>query len=432
MNRREILLSVGATASVAGCSTGALSDQNSSGSGTTPVSKASKGSQPVGSSSKLDGLKVTVTDARLASRFVTEPRTYRSVDGTAYLLAHFRAETVGGEATSHPTATDIVAIVGDQQRQPMVLGSDITEPVSGKSYSGTSDARPGVVSEGWLAYEVSRDTSSAVVSWSSPNTAASSSWSAKLSPEDLPNVSIAGFNGPSKPEKYRTISLSVQAENTGGQTGQVNARIVSDILRTDIPVNFEVPAGETVAENIDVEYPSDSPDSANFRLVRAGTENQLAKTTVNYLIPVRSFGKSIKTPEGASVTISPPRFSDRLEYEGRYRDADRAGSNQQFALVRIDAEASTESSAAVPIADALRAEVNSSSYSAFDTPFDASIQYPVSGGTYDRGFASIEAGQSDSGWIVFQVPDSASASSLSVVWDHNPMASQPLTVRWSE
>jgi len=134
----------------------------------------------------IAGMQLSITGFQVFERVQRVDGVVRiPEDSEDTLLAiQFRAETIVDSPVPHPTDSELVAIADNQQFEPVDIEGEPSEPVSGKQYTGTDDARSGVVSEGWLFYEIPESTQQATISWSDSVYDAQTEWSLTFTAED--------------------------------------------------------------------------------------------------------------------------------------------------------------------------------------------------------------------------------------------------------
>ena len=126
-----------------------------------------------------DSMAMTATKVELKSYY--EYKDYsgatarqRADDGMQWAFVTFKAENKGSESQFTPLSTDLSVIAGNQQ-----YDSEYTRKESGMFEGG--EINPGIVREGWLAYQIPADLSKGdfEVIWSDDNF--TGSWTARWS-----------------------------------------------------------------------------------------------------------------------------------------------------------------------------------------------------------------------------------------------------------
>jgi len=426
--RRQWLLTVGlaGVAGVAGCSTESPAAES-----TAPPETGTQTAGSVSSQRRtVDGLSLRLTRPTLLTAYRAGGHTHTASDGAAFLAVRLRAETTADSSVAHPRASDVVATTGGEQRESRLEHGEFSGTVSGAAYSETDQARSGAVSEGWLVFEVDRSTESARVSWNDSATDRSTAWTVSVSPGALPALAVTDFSGPAAAERYDAVPLALSVENTGGQSGTFTAEITAGALEDAVPVQFTVPAGESVDRSVDIDYPAGAGLGTQFTLTDASSGAALASTTVDYEVPTRAFGDSYETPRGGSVTLSRLQFADEITYESEYSTPATAGSNQKFALVYVTATASAEQNTAIPVDDALELTAGTGGYEVRILSDYDELTSPVTGSGYGQFFDEVGPGEAVGGWVAFEIPAGLRAGDIAVRWEYSDYVHQDFSVRW--
>jgi len=102
-----------------------------------------------------NGVEVTVTEIRLTARYQYEDYDGDTVakeapDGSQWALVTLRAENTGDGGADLPSTFDVNIIAGQSQYEEAYIDKDENQ------YDG-GEVQPGIVREGWIAYELPDD-----------------------------------------------------------------------------------------------------------------------------------------------------------------------------------------------------------------------------------------------------------------------------------
>ncbi|AAV44344.1 unknown (plasmid) [Haloarcula marismortui ATCC 43049] len=372
-------------------------------------------------------MEITVTDARLLKRLETEKARYWAGFDKAQLLVRFRAETTADSPVTHPKTRSIVAITGSSQYGGRTAETSLTTPVAGSWYSSTDDARPGIVSEGWLLFTVPETTSEAVISWSRTDESGAS-WTATLDAEDLPDLSIESVDAPESAPRYTDVTLTVTIENTGAGPGELDFRVDTRFLDSPVESTAQVPGDETIAHEIEVPYPSHADDEATYEISIPELSDPIETVSVKYTPPERQLGNTYTTPDGTSVTASDLRIIPST-ITPKYGNSEEPPTGKQFAAAEVAFKTDSDGGY-VPTNGNLYIEYDGEKYDYWE--FNGSLERPDAN-LYEQDRLSgsrLSGGVSESGLIIAAVPEDATADELSVLWDGIVRDNREMVVRW--
>ncbi|WP_434530043.1 DUF4352 domain-containing protein (plasmid) [Haloarcula sp. NS06] len=105
-----------------------------------------------------NGVNVTVTQVRLTARYEyqdydDETAAKEAPDGSQWALITVRAENTAEESARLPSTYDVNLVAGQSQYEETYIDKDENQ------YDG-GEVQPGIVREGWIAYELPEDVSS--------------------------------------------------------------------------------------------------------------------------------------------------------------------------------------------------------------------------------------------------------------------------------
>ncbi|MEA1931177.1 MAG: hypothetical protein U9O06_06485, partial [Euryarchaeota archaeon] len=254
MKRRNFVtgLCVGSIASVSGC----MSGSGESGGG---------GEGPSNVQSTSVGVEVNVEEIEIGTAFESGGSTYEPEEDNMFVFARFRAENTADNAQPLPYINDIQLIAGSDQYDEYGIdffseNNGIDDPVTGDRYQGEDDARSGVVSEGWLIFEIPRDTENIEISWAGgyEHDEFEASWEATLDSSQLPQIEGVEIEMADEVEVGDELEIQILAENSGGGEGTLSTE-----------VQIEVPGKDNQRFETDLVIPGESSESESVTVSSA-------------------------------------------------------------------------------------------------------------------------------------------------------------------
>jgi hypothetical protein len=435
---------------VAGCSGG--SDSDGSGENSSDSQEAEKeATEQQSTNSRISGrlsvdeqttsdggTALTVEKVRLANEIRAQSGpVFEPAEKNRYLLVRMKSKNRAEEA--HPLARveNLYAVTGETQysAQTDFGGYDqsletLAGPVEGELYTGNDEAVPGVSTEGWLVYEIPAQTEQATVAWTRtyPNEH-QSYWGASLNPGELPELSVTSISAPDSVERYEEIDLTVTVENSGGRQGQFNGELTSPQLETPIPVTGSVPSDSTRDISVPVEYPYTEGDTAIESATYSLGESL---TAVEYTVPIREIGETYTTPSGVEVSVQDVQFADSFTTGLDYDEGTSAGPNQQFVFVRVQNRATGQAGESAGY-DGITLHGAGETYTVYDINQFTSLEEPIRGEFLGTSLGTLDAGETSSGWVVFETSAQVRRSNLTIEWaaDAGFASGYDIDIKWA-
>ena len=239
-------------------------------------------------------------------------------------------------------------------------------------------------------------------------------WS--LSDVSAPDTAVQSILTPETAEIGSDVPVLVDVENSGSSAGVFNGILErrsadgDDDWESVTTISEEVPAGATA--EIEVTRPAEQLGAYQYRVRGPETETEI-QTLVIEPVPreigeAHSFGGLWEVeveeiyPELTKGMISGDEYSE---------STDVAGQDKQFAFAYVSLSIEDGESLR-PQIETFSAVVDHERYDHYLPPGNDLISQPVEGSLFDGGFAATNG--SESGWIVFEVPSSASANEINI------------------
>ncbi|NEU55857.1 DUF4352 domain-containing protein [Halorussus sp. MSC15.2] len=240
----------------------------------------------------------------------------------------------------------------------------------------------------------------------------------RFDPVEFPRFEVTELRMPTDVEFGESVTATATVENAGSVAGTYRGGLehryadATDWHPSET-LELDLSPGASATRTTEVEPPK--PGSARYRL-RPGS----AAASVAVHPATRALTESFTTPEGANlrVELGNDHFDGLLAsyiYDAGGNETYRAPPGKTFAFVSVTAENTAAESVEFPNASAFSVAVGGQSYSVFHQSSDDGdgLASPVDGRFYAPESES-DPGATHTGWLVFQVPDDASAGELSV------------------
>lgn len=418
MRRRTFLggLGISIGTSLAGCISG-----GSAGPEATATSTP-RGNRSPGDSATLYDASIVVDEATVARRVVGPDVHLEPFDGI-YLLAQVRSTNGRSEPMTLPSRSSFSVIVGDEQSETVRLRGDLEQPVEGEPYRSVEDAHPDVTTSGWLAFAIPDSFGTVELgcsfSFGFGDDDETAYWTLPVERADAAQLSL-DVEGPETVDWGETVEYTVDVENTGSRTGEVQHEAAfshpedtSAFQDTEV---IEVPAGETVERTF-----STTPDDLDPIEFRFQGESFPIEVT-----PARAeLGETVTSPGGVDLWAGNPSLDVFYRIDGR-EERTFADSDRKYSFVNYRAENDTGEHQS-PVTDVLvAANGNEYDYEAKNWFGTLSLVEPVTG-PWISSSDDLSAGETNSGWLVHDLDGSVREDDIEV---HGKVGDQTVVI-WS-
>lgn len=420
--KRRAYLGVVSAAAIAGCTSSenpdSTSDSDSSddpdSSENSTASEDSDDERSFDDYVTDDGVQIGIDKIELSNSITLESESLLDHRSKVAVLVSVTVENVSDGTRNFPDRDEFNLLAGTDQFDAFsdpVSSDTIVEPVSGELYYGRTNVHPGVVEEGWLLFEVPRSLSDITIAWSdSLDDADRYGWTTVIEPDQLPDLQVSSVSVAEPVRIGDESEVAVSITNEGGTTGTYSANYEIDLPAdsTSGQIEQEVAAGETEIWTTTI----------NPRAIGDGRleiESEEIARTFSIGGARHQFGETVQTPspENAYVTVNEPVLTQWYEYE-RYDGVKRveSESNEQFALVQIEAENRTTSSVNSFGRSSVTLSNRTNRYEASYFEGISDPVNPVDGSQlYTTGF-SLSAGESETYVVLFEIPDTIEVDDL--------------------
>ncbi|WP_373190082.1 DUF4352 domain-containing protein [Halolamina sp.] len=215
-----------------------------------------------------------------------------------------------------------------------------------------------------------------------------------------PYFEEVSIESPSEVRVGEEFSLTVSAKNTGGRKGNFSTTLTAGqgVFSSDSSVTIEgIPVGKTGSIEVGpIRF--DGAASYDFRITDYDTSH-----TVEALARTQNVGSSYESHSGISVSV------DETAVKGTYSTFDGNAipdSGNVFLFLKVSARNNGNSSTTLP-SGSLTLHVDGQPVESADVPLPGDMSQE-----YVPGFEQVSPGVSESGWLAFEVPRSASKVKL--------------------
>lgn len=422
MNRREALSYIvgGGLVTLAGCSSEGRDDE-----------KTSSSSDDVGNQiATSNNLQLTLDDVFFTNRLDEVSNNSHELvtidDGNRIILARFKIRNNGTEATELPAPSDfsIVSDSGTRYRR-LELTDELSQPTSGVyynpvSFTGVTELESGAATTGHIAFEVPKDIESPSVRIADVTqknaSEAGISWDISNSQKYTVQYKT-DIQTPKEIVQHETAKVKVTVTNDGGKPGRWRSKLIlsnsggweSEITSGDGEFSTTIEGGQSATKTFTID-----PIGTSFTLKGYLDNEQIFGKVVKR--PIRSFGEPYTTPKGLEMTAKNPQFVQEYTVkDDTDTNTHTADSGQQFLICKITSKNTGNETVVPPVRDGVSVIIDGESYDAITSVVDRSLESPVSGPMYTH-YATLEldAGETVSGWRVFEVSDSLSLSDVAI------------------
>jgi len=460
MDRREYLVTIamGGLAGLAGCPSGSQDggtkqpdSDDTSEPGSRPTSTPTVTASPTSTAQPTETVRPgsldagntyeTVENIALTVERVQARRSIANADrrvdaGTdrAFVVAHVTVANEGDGAATLPNYDTFALLSGSDQYEavvPEVSTGDygVEQPIEGviepgELYERVEDAHPGVDASGWILFEVPRSVAQVEIAWAEPSyleRTESVTWATSVDMETLPALAVSDVKIEPTPTRLATeTTVTVTVENTGGSKGTFQTRWTVNL-----------PTGAERADTLSVDVPGNKTETWSMTVKPAAVGNldvSLPETGKNASVTVKparlSWDETLQIPEGLLMTAGNIQVAERIEtdqsQDNQFVDAKTPSEDQVFLLVDLSIENPVDEGLPTPRPDEAILTGNGSEWTATQpVQFGREIADPVSGTQY-RSHGTVAAGESASGWLIYEVPQDVETDELT------------LEVEWSE
>ncbi|WP_135855238.1 DUF4352 domain-containing protein [Halorussus salinus] len=293
---------------------------------------------------------------------------------------------------------------------------------------------PGESKAGWILVEVAPKTlkNGIDVFWNrgGENSEPEAHWT--VSSTQLPQFEVAQMEFPSEVEIGAEAEGRITVKNTGSAAGTyfgtLERRTTGETQWEQVGVfSLDLPAGASKSWSTTIEKAQIG--ATQYRL-RPGSVHKSIKFTP----ASRSLGDGYTTPNGAKITTNIggfnfSGFSDSYTHgSGWTEETTNASSGKKFAFVKVTVKNTTSELLEFPSSTDITVLANGQQYTAKDevTLGDLELLSPVDGVQYAATW-NYESGETESGWLIYEVPSSVSKDQLTIQYSPN----DKITANWT-
>ncbi|WP_160168021.1 hypothetical protein [Haloterrigena salina] len=353
-----------------------------------------------------DGVKIGLDEIELSNSITLESESLLDRSSKVAVLVSVTAKNISNGTRNLPDRDEFNLLAGTDQFDAFSdpFSSDtIVEPVSGELYYGQTNVHPGVAEEGWILFEVPRSLSEITIAWSdSFDDSDRYGWTTAIEPDQLPDLQVSSVSVAEPVRIGENSEVAVSITNEGGTAGTYSADYEIDLpIESDSgQIEQEVAAGDTEMWTTTI-----TPRAIGDGLLEIESEEVALRFSIGGA--QHQFGETVQTPspENAYITVSEPILTQWYEYE-RYDGMKRveSESNEQFAIVQIEAKNRTNSSVN---SFGRRSVTLSNSTNEYEAGYFEGISGPVNpvdGSQLNSFGISLSAGESETYVVLFEIP----------------------------
>lgn len=292
---------------------------------------------------------------------------------------------------------------------------------------------PGETKQGWLLASITTDTAKSglriALNRDSEGSDPEVRWT--HSSGDLPIYEVVEVDFPSEVEIGTETEGTITVKNTGSTSGTfqgiVERRNNGETTWQRVETfSLELAAGSSSSHTIPIQEPYLAP--SQYR-IRPGAVTR----TVDFVAATRTLGGTYTNPSGASILANIGGFNfDGLTSKYIYKSWENktveASDGNTFAFVKVSVENTANESISFPSPSDFTIVSDGEEYSVAEAvPYGtATFVSPMEGEGYTASWLN-NPGVTDSGWLLFEIPDSLTKVQLTVQYSPN----EKITAEWS-
>jgi len=289
----------------------------------------------------------------------------------------------------------------------------------------TESVNPGGSKSGWIIAEVANEDAKQGLSieWNRNSGTSSPEVRWDHGSAKIPTFEISSVEFPNEVEVGSTATGTATIENTGNGAGTfrgvLERRNLGDSEWQQLEtISLDIDAGSSTTWSTEISEPYLGPSEYRLR-------PNNAIQTIDFVHATRSFEESYTTPDGGKITLDVGGmnfngFSDSYTYDSYGDSTVSADSGRKFLFVHVTIENVGSEMLYYPGTEDFEALTNENSYPTTkgEGYFTTEFVSPVSGTEYNYG-RTAEPGETESGWILFEVLDDVSVDDLTIRYTQN-------------
>lgn len=381
-------------------------------------------------------ISITDTTLRQSVAYPTDSGTELLTPSSDRVLAFIHLSiSNGGDSNLYAGPDSFTVENGEQITELGTYSASLKDlrEIDGQPLS-TDTVLPDESKSGWILTEVSPETAKngIRVSWNrdSESSDPEAEWS--LSSSEVPQYEVADMTFPSEVEIGTSAEATITIENTGTASGTYHGILERrNTGETEwhrfSTFSLDLDAGASKSWSTEIQEPY--VGASQYRL-RPGSVTR----SIDFVPAARSFEQAYTTPAGSKILVNVGGFnfngfSSSYSYEGAWENPTvEAESGQQFVFVKISAENTANEAIESPSRDAFSVVVGGDAHSPEKSQTYTTMELvsPLQGTEYSPGW-TYSSGETQSGWLIFEIPDDVTKDDLTVRYSPN----EKITAKWS-